>query len=325
MILADKIVQLRKQNNWSQEELAEKLDVSRQSVSKWEGALSVPDLDKIIKLSEIFQVSTDYLLKDDVTDNSATYSDSFSGESIRNITLEEANAYISDKKKANLSIAIGVMCCILSPIVLIFLAGMAESDRFNISEGLACVIGVTTLLVLVVCAVSDFILTGLKLSKYEYISKEPFKLCYGVAQVVKDKKDHQAGKLAAGIIIGVALCILCPVPIIISAVLEAPDLVIIGCVCILLFIVSIAVFLFIVTGAESECYKQLLQLDEYSAEYKTNNQLEEKIGGVYWPIITVAYLLSSFLSGEWGMTWLIWPCAGIIFGAICTIVKTSRH
>ena len=66
MILADKIINLRKKNGWSQEELAERLGVSRQSVSKYEGAQSVPDLDKILKLSEIFGVTTDYLIKDDI-------------------------------------------------------------------------------------------------------------------------------------------------------------------------------------------------------------------------------------------------------------------
>lgn len=55
MILADKIIRLRKKNGWSQEELAERLKVSRQSVSKWEGAQSVPDLDKILQLSKIFR------------------------------------------------------------------------------------------------------------------------------------------------------------------------------------------------------------------------------------------------------------------------------
>ena len=67
MILADKIIELRKRNGWSQEELADRLDVSRQSVSKWEGALSVPDMNKILKLSEIFGVSTDILLKDELS------------------------------------------------------------------------------------------------------------------------------------------------------------------------------------------------------------------------------------------------------------------
>ncbi len=59
MIFADKVVQLRKKSGWSQEELAEKLNVTRQSVSKWEGAQSIPDLEKILQLAQIFGVSTD--------------------------------------------------------------------------------------------------------------------------------------------------------------------------------------------------------------------------------------------------------------------------
>ena len=68
MILADKIILLRKRKGWSQEELAEQLGVTRQSVSKWEGAQSVPDIQKIIQMSEIFGVTTDYLLKDEIED-----------------------------------------------------------------------------------------------------------------------------------------------------------------------------------------------------------------------------------------------------------------
>ena len=64
MPLADKIVELRKKQGWSQIDLADRLDVSRQSVSKWEMAQAVPELDKIIKMSELFAVTTDYLLKD---------------------------------------------------------------------------------------------------------------------------------------------------------------------------------------------------------------------------------------------------------------------
>ena len=66
MILADKIIENRKKNGWSQEELAEKLGVSRQSVSKWESAQAIPDLKKILQLSEVFGVSTDYLIRDEI-------------------------------------------------------------------------------------------------------------------------------------------------------------------------------------------------------------------------------------------------------------------
>ena len=63
MTLADRIQQLRKQKGISQEELADRVGVSRQAVSKWESEQSTPDLDKILLLSDYFEVTTDYLLK----------------------------------------------------------------------------------------------------------------------------------------------------------------------------------------------------------------------------------------------------------------------
>ena len=64
MKLEEKIAFLRKKNGWSQEELAFRLDVSRQAVSKWEMGASLPDLDNVLKMSELFSCSTDYLLKE---------------------------------------------------------------------------------------------------------------------------------------------------------------------------------------------------------------------------------------------------------------------
>ncbi|MDO5061946.1 MAG: helix-turn-helix transcriptional regulator [Peptostreptococcaceae bacterium] len=63
MNIADRIRELRKSKGISQEELAEKLGVSRQAISKWESEQSIPDIDKILSLSDYFEVSTDYLLK----------------------------------------------------------------------------------------------------------------------------------------------------------------------------------------------------------------------------------------------------------------------
>lgn len=67
MKLSEKIQALRTAREWSQGELAEKLEVSRQSVSKWETGQSVPDLDKILKIADLFGVSTDYLLRESET------------------------------------------------------------------------------------------------------------------------------------------------------------------------------------------------------------------------------------------------------------------
>ena len=63
MILADKIIRLRKKNGWSQEELADKMNISRQAVSKWKRDLSFPDISSIPKLAEIFEVSVDELIQ----------------------------------------------------------------------------------------------------------------------------------------------------------------------------------------------------------------------------------------------------------------------
>ena len=90
MILADKIIRLRKQNGWSQEELAERMHVSRQAVSKWEAAQTTPDLEKILMLSKLFGVSTDYLLKDELEQEEFT--DDTLEPVTRQLTMEEANA-----------------------------------------------------------------------------------------------------------------------------------------------------------------------------------------------------------------------------------------
>lgn len=63
MNIADRIQHLRKAKGFSQEELADKVGVSRQAVSKWESGQSTPDIEKIIIMSEIFEVTTDYIIK----------------------------------------------------------------------------------------------------------------------------------------------------------------------------------------------------------------------------------------------------------------------
>ena len=92
MILADKIVSLRKKAGWSQEELAAQLNVTRQSVSKWEGAQSVPDLDKVLQMSRLFGVTTDYLLKDEMEEAQAA-SSAEEGEKLRRVSMEEAPTF----------------------------------------------------------------------------------------------------------------------------------------------------------------------------------------------------------------------------------------
>ena len=100
MILADKIAALRKKSGWSQEELAQQLNVTRQSVSKWEGAQSVPDIDKILQMSRLFGVSTDYLLKDELEEPELAATAEEDAQALRRVTLAEASEYLRLRKKA---------------------------------------------------------------------------------------------------------------------------------------------------------------------------------------------------------------------------------
>ena len=125
MILADKIVSLRKKAGWRQEDLAEKLGVTRQSVSKWEGAQSVPDLDKIVQLSRIFGVSTDYLLKDELEEQEPAPSLPEQPQR-RRVSMEEASRYLELRRAAAPRLALATFLCVISPIALILRGGLSE-------------------------------------------------------------------------------------------------------------------------------------------------------------------------------------------------------
>lgn len=133
MILADKIVSLRKKAGWSQEDLAEKLGVTRQSVSKWEGAQSVPDMDKVVMMSRLFGVSTDFLLKDELEEETPCAAAQDDDTPLRRVSLTQASAYLALRKAAAPKIAVATALCITSPVTLILLAGMSEVQRFHIS------------------------------------------------------------------------------------------------------------------------------------------------------------------------------------------------
>lgn len=322
MILGEKIMELRKRNGWSQEELAGKLNVSRQSVSKWESAMSVPELDKILQLGELFEVSTDYLLKDNMDQDYVPGSPEKSP--VRKVTMEEAHAFIKARQEASIWIPSGIAACILSPAPLFLLNGMAEAGRLSVSEDMASGIGIVLLLIMVAAAVGNFIIFGMKLGKYEWMEKEEFDLCYGIAGMVEEKQTAQAASFARQIAAGIALCILGASPLLLTTALEAGEMAQTVSLIFLLFLEAAGVFLIVNTGMKKGSYDQLLQLGDYTKEGKEANKLIERVAAVYWCIVTAIYVGWSFRTGSWGRSWVIWAVAGIIFGAIASGIKMSQ-
>ena len=333
MILADKIINLRKRNGWSQEELGQMLNVSRQSVSKWESMASIPDLEKIIKMSEIFGVTTDFLLKDELEMEEVKEIATIDGKvtkteeaviPTRNLSLDEVNTYMEIMEKAGAKFARAVSVCILSPITVILLGGMVDYGVITISEDRAGGIGVLILLLMIISSVATFVMEGMKLSKYEFLEKENIEMEYGVAGIVERKREKFEPVFRKCIVYGVCLCIFSVIPMMIALIAEAKEVVFVYCVAMLLGFIAAGVYLFVRAGMIRDSYQKLLEEDEYTREKKLSNKKNEKIASIYWCTITAIYLAISFITMRWERTWILWPVAGVMYGALVVILDVAR-
>ena len=333
MILADKITDLRKKNGWSQEELASQLGVSRQAVSKWESASSIPDLDKIIKMSNIFEVSTDYLLKDSIEEEREN-KEILEGdivevraeeEKIQMISMETANVYLSLLQNTSSKIALGVLLCILSPIMLIGLTGWSDHETGAFLSGEAAVsIGMTVLLLMVAVAVAIFIIYGRKMETYDFLEKEPIELAYGVKGLVEKEKFRYESTHSRKLVLGIVVCILSAVPIMVLAISDKNGRLAILGVNLCLILVAIGVYLLVSTGIIYGGFQRLLEEGDYTRRQKAENKRNDVIDKIYWCLVTAIYLAWSFITMEWEKTWIIWPVAGVFYGAVVGISSIMR-
>ena len=326
MTLADKIMELRKRAGWSQEDLAERLGVSRQAVSKWESAASTPDLDRIIKLSELFGVSTDELLKNSVSIETVddTPTEKKVEEAVHTISLEETESYLTTVHWVAGKIALGVSLCILSPVGLLCLAGLAKyPGGYLVPENVVALAGVPLLLLFVAAAVVLFLFYGRRLEAWEYLEKEPIELTYGVREIVEKRKEEYESAHTLSLMIGVVLCILAAIPIVIAVALEKEQLAIFA-VGACLILVAIGAFLIVKSVIRYGVFQRLLEQGDFTRAEKLENQRNQYLGGVYWCLVTALYLGWSFVTMDWGRTWIIWPCAGVLFGAVCGIASIIR-
>ena len=310
-----------KKAGWSQEELADQMNVTRQSVSKWEGAQSVPDLEKMLRLSELFGVSTDYLLKDEIEE--AEHIDSSDDTpSLRRVSMEEANAFLSVKLRTAKTIAYAAFLCIVSPIALLILGAISESTVGVLNENIAGGIGMIVLIILVAIAAVMFISSGSKTAPFAYLEKEKFETEYGVSGMVKERKAQYKDLHTKHNIAGTCLCIAALIPLFIGAIINADsDLFLTIMLSLSFLIAGVGVICFIKTGIIWASYEKMLQEGEYSKENKEKPSFSAAIYTAYWVITTAVYLGYSLSSNNWGQSWIIWVVAGVIFPAVVAITN----
>lgn len=232
-----------------------------------------------------------------------------------NLTDHQVEAFLEDRKDFARKISFGVAVAIMSAVPLIFLQGM----RF-ISEDLSSAIGVGLLIIMIAFAVSIFIPQGMKISKYsEFEFKDIEMTTQKKLQVEKEEERYQdiyRRKLS----IGIPLCVVAVLPVIfISILFEEQETLLLTAVCFLLIVIAIGVKMIVEGSILNDSYSILLQKGDY--RNKKINTLLDFIGGVYWTLAAVIYLLWSFLTWDWDITWMVWPIAGVMYGLISAIVS----
>ena len=327
MILADKIIELRKKEGWSQEELAEKLSVTRQSVSKWEGAQSIPDLDKVVQMSRLFGVTTDYLLKDELEESQPAECDA--APVLRRVTMAQASDYLALRRAAAPKMALATMLCVFSPIALIGLGGLSELSvsAVRITEDAAGGIGLCVLIVLVAIAVALFISCGNKAKEYDFLEKEPFETEYGVTGMVKERQKAFKPAYDRMNLTGTVLCILSVLPLF-AAAISGWDFLAVMAVCVLLALVGIGTYFFVYGGTVNGAMEKLLEEGDYTRYEKSRKNITGPVSVIYWLVVTAIFMLYTFGpngNGQPKYSWIIWAVAGVLYAAVLAGIKLIRN
>ena len=326
MILADKIIELRKKEGWSQEELAEKLSVTRQSVSKWEGAQSIPDLDKVVQMSRLFGVTTDYLLKDELEESQPAECNA--APVLRRVTMAQASDYLALRRAAAPKMALATMLCVFSPIALIGLGGLSELSvsAVRITEDAAGGIGLCVLIVLVAIAVALFISCGNKAKEYDFLEKEPFETEYGVTGMVKERQKAFKPTYDRMNLTGTMLCILSVLPLF-AAAISGWDFLAVMAVCVLLALVGIGTYFFVYGGTVNGAMEKLLEEGDYTRYEKSRKNITGPVSVIYWLVVTAIFMLYTFGpngNGQPKYSWIIWAIAGVLYAAVLAVLKLLK-
>lgn len=298
MILADKIINLRKKAAMTQEDLASQVGVSRQSVSKWESSMSMPDLDKIMKLSNIFGVSTDFLLNDDLGMEEIIV-DQKSEDTSRLIDIDILNKYFDTYEKIARYISLATLLVILSPIAFMSLEKVNESA------------GIIVFMALIAIAVGLFINSGFLASKFEYIEKEAYDFSYGVEGIIEKETSQYEPIFKRNLITTVVVFILGPSMYMFFEKLGINEN--LG-VYIFLGLIGLAASLIAYSSIRYSSYKDILKFRNPKIQKKEGRL--GKASGILWILTIGIYLAYSLKTGNWDKSWIIFVISSFIQVAI---------
>lgn len=294
MSLSENLYNLRKKQNISQEELAEKLNVSRQAVSKWESGNGYPETEKIISICEIFDCSMDELVKGKISQD----------------IKSEKNIYDLVMSKTARHVSIGISLILLGVTIMMTILGFSNEGN----EEQLVLIGVVAVLIGVAFAVPLFIVSDTR--------EEDFKKKNLVVANVYSEEELERGnsKYTTMLAIGISIILVGVVVMMTLFGLKIFDKSTLP-VAVLMLFVTIGASLIVYSGK----MKDKFDIDKYnkknSEEYKKQNNLVGKICGVLMMLATIIFLIWGFTTNMWYINWIVFPISGILCGIISIIFK----
>ena len=290
MNFAENLQNLRKKKNMTQDELAEKLQVSRQAVSKWESGSGYPETEKIISICEIFDCSMDELVRG-------------------KITLDKKDNYDLVMSTSAKQVAIAVTLILLGVSIFLTIIGLSPDVEQS------SLIGICVILLGVAFAVPLFIVNGFKIEEFK--KKNP------ILNNVYTENELEVGKTkytkftAIGIsiiLIGVMIMMLLLGLKIGGEESSLP-------VAILMYFITIGTSIIVYASNMKEKFDIPKYNKENSLEYKEVKNKVGKICGIIMLITTIIFLIWGFTLNMWEINWMVYPIGGILCGIISIIFE----
>ena len=217
-------------------------------------------------------------------------------------------------------IALATFSIMLGVSLLLFVMSLQELEILPITEDAASYIGIAILIVLVAFAVHHYIYYGMKLEGFERYEKELVQVSYEDRKFLEDTKEktHFSKTLAQSVI----LYVISPLPVILgSLVFNEKDAYVMLGVTLTTLIIAIGVYKTIKSSIVDGICDQLLQIGNFTPQKKQNIKKYGYIYSAFWLLTTAIYFAVSLITMKWGMTWIIWPIAGVVFGLIYILLN----
>lgn len=310
MIFADKLIELRKRNGMSQEDLANQLNVTRQAISKWESAQSMPDSSNIAQMSKLFGVSEDTLLNDD---KGLDGNDDFTTSKV--LSKNEASLFIKHSQKSARVYSMAVMLFIMALGVYF----TVNSNYFCCAWGDTATIIVSAILSvgLVAVGVPIWLAWSFKNPNCIYNGKT-LSVAPENIEYVKNKREDFRYIRKTYNAIGIVMCILCAIPLMVVRRLDVQNFdLVLGVV---IIVIGVAVKFLVYASVANRSFQRLFGDGWYAPRGKKISSAMAKTTAIFWSAVLVTYLAHRLLSDHWYKSWtIIVICSAGYLLAFCIV------